>query len=115
MNTTKEKRVKSWEIFKKYWYHSGNWHNAECSFLLNDNGVCNCNYKKNRDILKKILKQREEELERKHKEEMRKEIKKARELKDGSDKKIGKYVKTFRYTEQELYKKFNLEEERNGK
>ena len=30
------------EIFKNYWYHAGKWHKAECSFILNDQGNCNC-------------------------------------------------------------------------
>ena len=27
---------------KKLWYYAGRWHNAECDFILHDQGVCNC-------------------------------------------------------------------------
>lgn len=37
--------------FRGYWYYAGEWHNAECPFILHDEGVCNCDIKKNRGIL----------------------------------------------------------------
>lgn len=30
---------------KKYWYYSGGWHNSNCFYILQDEGVCNCNHK----------------------------------------------------------------------
>lgn len=30
------------EELKSKWYHVGKWHNAECKFLMADEGVCNC-------------------------------------------------------------------------
>ena len=46
-------------IFKKYWYYTGSWHNAMCEFIRFDYGVCNCstgkNYEKILSTLKKEL------------------------------------------------------------
>ena len=38
-----EKLLKQQEKrLRKYWYHAGMWHDAECPFLSHDDGVCNC-------------------------------------------------------------------------
>ena len=42
------------EQMRKYWYHAGHWHNAECNFLISDAGVCNCDVDKNRKDVKSL-------------------------------------------------------------
>ena len=42
------------EKYKKFWYYAGEWHDAECDFVLEDQGVCNCDTKKNRKFLENI-------------------------------------------------------------
>ena len=53
MEKTKQIR----DIFKKYWYYSGAWHNEMCDFIRFDYGVCNCRTGKNQEkIVEKINK-----------------------------------------------------------
>lgn len=47
------KKIKN--LFKKYWYYAGQWHNAECDFIQVDASPCNCNtYKNNLEINKAL-------------------------------------------------------------
>jgi len=39
------------EIHKKYWFYIDQWHDAECSFIQCDKGVCNCDIEKNEMII----------------------------------------------------------------
>lgn len=39
---TQEARKETMIKCKDYWYYAGNWHLAECSYILYDQGVCNC-------------------------------------------------------------------------
>jgi len=41
----------------KYIEYCGEWHDEDCAFVATDQGVCNCNLKKNR---KKVEKQKDE-------------------------------------------------------
>lgn len=41
------------ENMKKYWFYAGRWHNAECAFILSDEGVCNCKHKQILDNINK--------------------------------------------------------------
>lgn len=43
------------KILEKYMFYSGEWHNIDCSFVFYDTGVCECDYKKNRESVKKAL------------------------------------------------------------
>ena len=43
--------------FENYWYYAGEWHDAGCSFICNDQGVCNCNTKKNKQFLSQAIDQ----------------------------------------------------------
>ena len=48
-------REEAKEVFKNYWYHAGQWHNAECYFLVSDEGVCNCEHGKIRQEINSLL------------------------------------------------------------
>lgn len=39
---SRRERLDLIEQFKKLWYYAGRWHQAECPFILYDQGVCNC-------------------------------------------------------------------------
>jgi len=43
------------EEIKKYWFYAGEWHDAECSFILHDAGVCNCHCGENRKELEELF------------------------------------------------------------
>ena len=43
------------EELKKYWFYAGEWHDAECSFILHDAGVCNCHCGENRKELEELF------------------------------------------------------------
>ena len=38
-----------------YWYYAGEWHNAGCSFVTTDQGLCNCATKANKKEIKELL------------------------------------------------------------
>lgn len=35
-------REEAIKLLKTKWYHAGRWHDAECNYILHDQGVCNC-------------------------------------------------------------------------
>jgi len=39
------------EVYRKYWFHAGMWHKADCDFIRMDWGGCNC---KAMDIFKEL-------------------------------------------------------------
>lgn len=51
IDTIVEKQIKATkrevlERVRKYWHHAGEWHNAECDFILFDHGNCSCDNQK---------------------------------------------------------------------
>jgi hypothetical protein len=52
---TKNQTSEIKEEIKKYWYHAGEWHDAECWFVISDESVCNCNLKKNKFKIKDLF------------------------------------------------------------
>jgi len=50
---------KFWRNFNKlmdqYIRYNGRWHNADCDFIYHDQGVCNCQIRKNSFIVKQKL------------------------------------------------------------
>src|SRR3990167_2294429 len=50
------KKLTNWEKgLQEFWYYGGSYHNAECAFIVNDEGVCNCKTGKNREINKSYI------------------------------------------------------------
>ena len=43
------------ERLKRFWWYAGGWHNAECDFIMDDRGVCNCKVKKNQKEINKAV------------------------------------------------------------
>jgi hypothetical protein len=53
------------KTLQKFWFHAGDWHNADCAFVCVDHGVCNCNTTANKKEITNTLKAvREEEREK---------------------------------------------------
>jgi len=42
------------KIHKKYWFYCDEWHDADCSFIQHDIGICNCNLEKNGKIINSL-------------------------------------------------------------
>ncbi len=56
MEDMEQKASEIINIFKDYWFYGGEWHDAECDFILYDWAVCNCNHRKNLNKIKDLLK-----------------------------------------------------------
>lgn len=57
------------DAVKKCWFYAGEWHEAECSFILHDQGVCNCNHNDIKKQLKQALLKARQETIKEMKEE----------------------------------------------
>ena len=57
---------------RDYWFHAGQWHNAECDFLRYDYGVCNCKNSVIKKKIKSILATQQAQIELNHKREVAK-------------------------------------------
>lgn len=57
--TRQENIEKIREVFKMYWYYMGQWHGADCPFIRDDEGVCNCrtglNSRRIKEELEKLI------------------------------------------------------------
>lgn len=42
------------KILKRFWYYAGQWHDAECYFIRDDQGVCNCKTGNNLKEIKEV-------------------------------------------------------------
>jgi hypothetical protein len=43
-------------VFQKFWYYCGQWHDAECDFIMDNAGCCNCKFAKNIREINEIIK-----------------------------------------------------------
>ena len=75
--------------FENYWYYAGQWHNAECYFILHDQGVCNCKPRKNSMYLNEGI---SKEIDKAVKEERERILEVVRKHDDTRDTKLYKAV-----------------------